>query len=76
MAAGAQNQMPTVFVSYSHKDKEWLDLVLPYLKAAQRQGNFEIWSDLEIRKGDRWYKDIQDTLEQTRFAVCLVTGIE
>jgi hypothetical protein len=73
MASGAQSEKRTVFVSYSHKDKKWLDSVLPQLKAAQRYGDFEVWSDLEIREGERWYLRIKEILSKTRFAVCLVT---
>ena len=64
----------TVFVSYSHKDKVWLDAVLPHLQAAQRHGKFEVWSDREIREGDLWHEHIKEILSRTRFAVCLVTA--
>ncbi len=64
----------TVFVSYSHKDKEWLDILLPQLGAAARNGKFKTWSDLEIREGERWYERLQEILKKTRFAVCLVSA--
>ena len=64
----------SVFVSYSHKDKPWLDAILPQLKAAERYGNFEVWSDLEIREGERWYERIREILDRTKFAVCLVSA--
>ena len=73
MPSGSQNDKPTVFVSYSHKDEKWLDSILPQLEAAQRYGNFEVWSDLEIREGERWYLRVKEILERTRFAVCLVS---
>ncbi len=74
MSVGGQSEKPTVFVSYSHKDEKWLDSILPQLKAAQRYGNFEVWSDLDIREGERWYLRVKEILSKTRFAVCLVSA--
>ena len=74
MAPDGQNKKQTVFVSYSHVDEKWLDSVLPHLKAAQRYGEFKVWSDLDIRKGERWYLRIRGILKQTRFAVCLISA--
>ncbi len=74
MASVGQNKKQTVFVSYSHKDKYWLDLAMSQLEAAKAYGNFEIWSDLEIREGERWYLQIREILQRTRFAVCLVSA--
>ena len=74
MSVGGQSEKPTVFVSYSHKDEKWLDSVLPQLQAAERPGNFEVWNDLEIREGERWYLRVKEILSKTRFAVCLVSA--
>ncbi len=74
MSLGGPSEKSTVFVSYSHKDQQWLDAILPHLKAAQRFGEFKVWSDLDIRKGDRWYLRIKEVLSETRFAVCLVSA--
>ena len=42
--------------------------------AAERPGNFEVWNDLEIREGERWYLRVKEILSKTRFAVCLVSA--
>ncbi len=62
------------FVSYSQKDKRWLDAVLPHLKAALPNNEFEVWSDQEIREGEDWYERIQEMLGRTKFAVCLISA--
>ena len=64
----------TVFVSYSHKDKAWLEDVLPHLRAASRFGDFEVWSDLDVRQGEDWHRRIHDVVDRTKFAVCLVSA--
>ena len=74
MPEGGQDEKRTVFVSYSHKDKKWLESIIPHFEAAERHGNFKTWSDTETREGEQWYLRIQQILKQTRFAVCLVTA--
>jgi hypothetical protein len=39
-----------IFISYSHKDKAWLDRVLVFLRPSQRAGRVGAWSD---RQTDR-----------------------
>jgi hypothetical protein len=61
-----------VFISYSHKDKKWLDLLLQHLAPA-RQSGMEIWTDQEIEPGDLWHDEIQERLDGARVAVPLIT---
>ena len=61
-----------VFISYSHRDKDWLDRLLIYLKPYTRQ-NLRIWADPYIKVGDEWRRDISGALSQTCVAVLLVT---
>ena len=64
---------PHVFVSYSHKDEEWKDLLLPYLKILEQAANVKTWNDREIRVGENWYQQIHEVLENTSVAICLVS---
>jgi hypothetical protein len=41
-----------VFISYSHRDKKWLDRLLVFLKPFQRQG-LQVWADPYIQVGER-----------------------
>jgi len=39
------------FMSYSHKDSEWLKQIHAHLAALRRQGLLETWTDHEIPLG-------------------------
>jgi hypothetical protein len=62
-----------VFISYSHKDKKFLDELLAHLKPLERAGRISAWSDLEIQPGSQWAEQIQSALSSTKVAVLLVT---
>jgi hypothetical protein len=62
-----------VFLSYSHKDKSWLDVLIIHLKPYLRGGSFTAWSDQQLAPGSTWLGDIQDALLNTKVAVLLVT---
>jgi hypothetical protein len=61
-----------VFISYAHKDKQWLDLFLGCLADLKRQG-VQIWTDREIKAGARFQEEIQNALARAQVAVLLVT---
>jgi hypothetical protein len=66
-------QRNRVFISYSHKDKRFLDELLTHLKPLERAGRLSPWSDLQIQPGSKWIEDIQAALATTKVAVLLVT---
>ena len=70
--ANAKN--PVVFVSYSHKDQNWLDLLRPHLEQLERVGVLEVWHDLKLTGGQHWYQEIQHVLARTRYALLLITA--
>jgi tetratricopeptide (TPR) repeat protein len=69
-----RDEAPIVFVSYSHKDEEWKDKLLPQLEHLGRLGILEVWDDRKIKAGVDWYARIRETLSKTRCAVCLISS--
>lgn len=68
---------PTVrdklFISYAHEDAEWLKRVQRMLKPWIRKGGIDLWSDKDIRPGDRWRAGIEAARASTAVAVLLVS---
>jgi hypothetical protein len=65
-----------IFVSYSHKDREWLDrlkaMIAPYLREAETELDF--WDDARLEAGQQWDVEIHRALERAGVAVALVSA--
>src|SRR5262249_25077902 len=48
-----------VFVSYSHQDEGWKDLVVGHLQVLQGEGVLDLWDDHRIDAGDAWWEEIE-----------------
>ncbi len=64
---------PSVFISYSHKDKDLLWPLVAQLKALEQAGLLEVWADTRIDAGDKWYPEIEGAMRKAAVAVCLVS---
>lgn len=65
---------PKIFVSYSHKDKEWLDRLQVHLKPLERDGTIDLWDDTRIKTGDRWREKIRQAIKSSQAAVLLLSA--
>jgi hypothetical protein len=62
-----------VFISYSHRDKKFMEELQTHLKPYLRSGTITSWSDRQIAPGSQWFDEIQGGLNKTKAAVLLVS---
>jgi pimeloyl-ACP methyl ester carboxylesterase len=69
-------QVNRIFVSYSHKDLDWLDrlkvMAAPYLRAAETE--LDLWEDTRLKSGQQWDVEIRRALDQAGVGVALVSA--
>lgn len=63
-----------VFISYSHKDKEWLERIQVHLKPIERDYGIDLWDDTRIGSGGKWKESIDEALSTTKVAILLVSA--
>jgi transcriptional regulator with XRE-family HTH domain len=64
----------SLFISYSHTDKEYLDRLLVHLRPLQKSGLIDPWNDTRIVAGDKWKEEIEKALEKAAVAVLLISA--
>jgi hypothetical protein len=62
-----------VFISYSHKDREWLQRFTTALKPLVRGELITVWDDKSILPGTNWFDEIKQAIYNCRIAVLLVS---
>jgi tetratricopeptide (TPR) repeat protein len=67
------NKKPVIFISYSHKDRSWLDYVRSFFEPFAEHWTLQIWDDKKLRIGDDWRGDIYSALDASQVFVLLVS---
>lgn len=61
------------FISYCHKDQKRCAQLREHLKPIERRGDIKFWSDHHIRPGAPLKEEVLERVEQTHFALLLVS---
>ncbi|MBL8182992.1 MAG: TIR domain-containing protein [Blastocatellia bacterium] len=69
----ANSQAPKIFISYSHKDRKWLEKIQTILKPVIRGNSIEIWDDTQIQSGTKWRQAIKKAINTSNVALLLVS---
>jgi hypothetical protein len=77
-AISAPSDVVRVFVSYSHKDKRWLDAksqfnLVPFLADSLRRQNVEFWFDPQLVIGDQYRSLIEHEIDRAQIALLIVS---
>jgi len=64
---------PTVFISYSHKNKRIKDRLVAHLKVLQLEDLLEVWDDSRIEAGQDWHPEIEQAMARASVAILLVS---
>jgi hypothetical protein len=63
-----------IFISYSHKDRIWLERLTTVLKPLTRDETIAIWDDRQIAPDTDWRAEIDRGLASARAAILLVSA--
>jgi hypothetical protein len=66
--------MRKVFISYSHRDKRWLERLRVHLAPLERDQKIDVWDDSRINSGLKWHNEIKKALRNTKAAILLVSA--
>jgi MinD-like ATPase involved in chromosome partitioning or flagellar assembly len=62
-----------VFLSYSHKDRDWADRLRMHLAALERSATLSVWDDCNISPGGEWMAEIKEALTNASVAVLMIS---
>ena len=63
----------TIFVSYSHQDKQWLAKLRVFLTVLEQQGLIKFWDDGQLVPGVPWATQIKDVLDASKAGLLLIS---
>jgi formylglycine-generating enzyme required for sulfatase activity len=70
---GGRLQRHELFISYSHKDRAYLERFWTHLSPLETQYGLQRWDDSRIKPGDIWLDEIERALARAQVALLLVS---
>ena len=70
---GGSLQRHELFISYSHKDRAFLERFWTHLSPLETQYGLQRWDDSRIQPGDIWLDEIERALARAQVALLLVS---
>ncbi|MCX6581041.1 MAG: toll/interleukin-1 receptor domain-containing protein [Candidatus Aminicenantes bacterium] len=74
MALTQKPSMKKIFISYSHQDKNWKDLLVKQLKVLSLEDFYDIWDDQRIDVGEDWKPKIEQAISDADIAILIVSA--
>lgn len=69
-----KKQKVSVFVSYSHEDKEYLNEFKKYIKVFEQNELISRWDDNELIAGEKWDETIKDKMAASDIVLFLISA--
>ena len=64
----------TIFVSYSHNDKAWMEKLVNFLHGVDKKLALDVWVDTQIEAGDEWREKIHKGLASAKIAILVISN--
>lgn len=68
------DELKSIFISYSHDDKEWFKRLNVHLKVIKHlKFEFDIWDDTKLKIGDKWKDEIEKAISKASIVIMLIS---
>lgn len=71
---GRSSKPNNIFISYSHRDRKWLERLQVHLRPLERIGMIAPWADTSLQAGTQWREEIKNAIASAKAAVLLISA--